>query len=70
MEKQEWAQKLLVLLGPAILLISVFLITEWRTDSQIRKVTDFCERAGMGIEIRRITFWGSVESRCMPRADS
>ncbi len=69
MEKQDWGQNLLVLLVPAILVLFVFLIAEWRTDSHIQKVADVCERAGMGLEIQRISFWGSVKSRCIPRAD-
>ena len=70
MEKQDWSQKLLVLLGPSILVLFIFLITEWRTDSHIEKMADVCDRAGMGLEIQKITFWGGVESRCRPRADS
>ena len=70
MEKQDWGQNLLVLLVPAIFVLFVFLIAEWRTDSNIQKAADVCERAGMGLEIRRITTFGSVESRSMPRADS
>lgn len=69
MEKKEWSQKLLVLLAPLILIVVVFLFAEWRTDSHIQKATEICDRAGMGLEIRRITTFGSVESRCIPRAD-
>lgn len=69
MEKPEWSQKLMVVLGPSILILVVFLFAEWRTESHIQKAAEVCERAGMGLEIRRITTFGSVESRCMPRAD-
>lgn len=69
MEKQDWSQKLLALLAPSILVLAVFLFAEWRTDSHIERAAEVCERAGMGLEIRRITTFGSVESRCMPRAD-
>lgn len=68
--KQDWSRKLVVLLAPSILVVVVFLFAEWRTDSLIEKAAGVCERAGMGLEIRRITTLGSVESRCMPRADS
>lgn len=69
MKKQEWSRKLPVLLGPSLLVLAVFLIAEWRTDSHIQTAAEVCERAGMGLEIRRITTFGSVESRCMPRVD-
>ena len=70
MKKQDWGQKLMVLLVLLILVLTVFLIAEWRTDSHIQKAAEVCERTGMGLEIRRITTLGSVETRCMPRADS
>lgn len=69
MEKQDWGQKLVILLGPTLLVVFVFVVTEWRTESHVRKVADVCERAGMGLEIQKINFWGSVKSRCIPRAD-
>ncbi|MBL39462.1 MAG: hypothetical protein CMP07_13745 [Xanthomonadales bacterium] len=69
MEEKEWSQKLLVLLGPSILVIVVFLLVEWRTDATIERMADVCEQAGMGLEIQKINFWGGVEARCMPRAD-
>jgi len=70
MEKQDWGQKLVILLGPTILVVFVFLITEWRAESRVQQMAEVCERAGMGLEIQKITFWGGVESRCMGRADS
>lgn len=69
MENQDWGQKVLVLLGPSILLLFVFIVAEWRTDSHIEKMADVCERAGMGLEIQEITFGGGVKSRCRARAD-
>ena len=70
MEKQDWSRKLLALLGLPVLILIDFLIAEWRTQSHIQKAAEACERAGMGLEIRRIAIFGSVESRCVPRADS
>ncbi|MBS3747875.1 MAG: hypothetical protein KGY49_12610 [Wenzhouxiangellaceae bacterium] len=73
MKKSERSQKLMVVLGPSTLVLIpvlvVFLFAEWRTENHIQKAAEVCERAGMGLEIRRINTFGSVESRCIPRAD-
>jgi len=69
MEKQEWSRNLLVLLGPSVFVLFIFVLVEWRTDATIERMANVCERAGMGLEIRQINFWGRVKSRCIPRVE-
>lgn len=65
MQQHETIKKVITILLLLAGIAGLFLAFEWRTENNIRRVAESCEKAGMTFEIRSISWSGGVESRCV-----
>lgn len=68
MSYKEAARKIMFVLLPAIVLVGAIYIFDKRTENNIQRMANACEKAGLRLEITRISWSGGVEGRCVSAA--
>jgi len=67
---KEAVRNIMIFLLPAIGLVGAIYIFDKRTENNIERMANSCEKAGLRLEIKRISWGGGVEGRCVSEAKS
>ncbi|MEX2498768.1 MAG: hypothetical protein WD397_07825 [Wenzhouxiangellaceae bacterium] len=62
---KEAVRNIMVFLLPAIVLVGAIYTFDKRTENNVQRMAEACEKAGLGLEIKSISWGGSVEGQCV-----
>ena len=69
MDDNSWMRKAPLVAGPALMVAVALFLIERRTDDNVRRMAEACERMGQALQIERISWGGGVWGECIPRVD-
>ena len=69
MKNGSWMHKVLLVAGPALMVVAVFFLIDRRTEDNVRLMVEACERTGQGLQIEKISWGGGVRGKCIPPVD-